>query len=273
MPTITIHGFELEAAEFSSKDLLYGLERSRSQDATARQTYIDDKLEISIAMPLADPSVVGPIISLTKGQGHVWSFDADVFSSKGLGWTATQPTRDTTNMKFGAASGAVASAATVTAAYTEATTRTVFYWRRPNSGSFNHYALVLTGATVTSKFKNGVTTAETVTNWFTANADGSFALLGKDDAGANSIAQYDDLVVVPFVATTAMITAWSAGTRAWADLPKLNMSGDLIPDVAGVSKNIEALTEPVATKWEKGVSPTDSVFKPLAAYSFNAFEV
>lgn len=269
MASFTIHGYEYDIASWSRTPELVGNVRRRTSSGKMIQSRIARKTQFRASTPVLDPTVTAPLIDLLHGDGHVWSFDADVYSSKGMGWS-TVPARDSVNFKFGVSAMTAASAGTYTAAYTDETVRTVLYWRRPGSGSFNAYAHVLSGATTTAKYKNGATTVETVSNWFTANADGSFALLGKNDAGTNTTVQYDDVVVLPFAATAAQITAWHAQTIAWADLPALNVAGTLVSDS---SETLQVIAEPTGSSVVQGRSEVDAAFKPLISVSFNLYEV
>lgn len=262
---LSIHGYEIECSTLEQTFELVGNDRRRSASGTLRQTRIARKYGWKVELAILDPATVSPLMDLVTGEGHVWSFDADVFSSKGLGWSTT-PTLDATNKKFGASSMSAASGTTYTASYTEATTRTVLLWRRPGSGSFDHYALVLTGNSVTTQYKNGVAGSYSVTNWITPASDGSFSLLGKNDAGTNTTVQYDDLVVLPFTVTQAMVTAWFGQTISWADLPSLNIT-------TNDTTNHVAQGEPGPFKWVRCFSPLDGVFKPCIQFGFNLFEV
>lgn len=276
MAFFTIHGWEISIAD-KSWDFapeLVGASTKRGTTGTLRHTRRARKGTWRGSTPLLDPADADPINLLFSGEHDVFAFDADVYSSKGRGWS-TVPTLDTTNKKFGDSSMAAASAGTYTVDYTDTTLRTILYWRRPNSGSFNHYALVCTGATVTTKYKNGSTTAETVTNWFTPAADGSFSLLGKDDSGSNSIAQYDDVVILPFAATAAQVTAWAAATRAWAESPFLNCSGTAFAPHAGSgSPNVVVYPEVRGARFAQGRSETAAAFaENLQAFAFALAEV
>ncbi len=268
----SIHGFEVEVSSFARDQELVGLDRRRSEVGSMRQTRIARKENFDAETTILDPTTAIPVLELLHGEGHVYSFDTDKYSSKGLGWTGTQPSLDSTNKKFGASSGAVASAGTATCPFTDTTTRSVLLWRRPNSGSFNHYAFNLSGSTVVDKYKNGATTVETISNWFTAGSTGTFSLLGKNDAGTNSIAQYDDVIVLPFALTSAMATAWAAQTRAWADLPNLNINGDCVTAIGGT--NLVMLAQPGKTKYIRANSPLDNTFKAtLQQHAFTLKEV
>ena len=266
---LTIHGFEIECASLKRRPDLVGADRRRAPGGQMRSTRVAKKIIWDGATSILDPATMAPIESLLYGEGHVWSFDEDVYSSKGLGFS-TVPTLDATNKKFGASAMSAASNTTYTANVTDAVNRTILYWRRPGSGSFNAYGIVANGASITLKYKSGAPTAETVTNWMTLAADGSFSLLGKDDAGANAVVQYDDVVILPFAATAAMLVAWAAQTIAWADLPALNVGGNLIKD--GTSTIVEG--EPGAVTNIQAVSPLDNTLKDnLQTLAFSLYEV
>jgi hypothetical protein len=269
MSTLTIHGWEIEAADISrSEELVQGAFR-RAASARLNHSRQASKRAWVVKTPVQDPDVAEVLRALVNGKGDVWSFDADVYSSKGRAFSSV-PARDTTNFKFGVASMTASSGNTFTSTWTEDTLRTVLLWRRAGSGSFNHYALVCDGASVTAKYKNGSTTAETVTNWFTPSADGSFALLGKNDSGTNTTVQYDDVVVIVGEAPAEAITAWAAATEAWADIPTLRVSGDLIAR----SDSVQVIPAYKGSSYVQGVSPVSGTFvSNLEALSFDLREV
>lgn len=270
----SIHGWEVEIANGSWRfqPELVGNVRRRGATGTLAASRRGRKGTWNGATVLMVDTALDPVNLLLSGEHDVFAFDADVYSSKARGWS-TVPTLDALNKKFGESSMSAASGSTYTTDYTDTTTRTVLLWRRPNSGAFNHYALSLSAGSIAAQWKNGVTTVETVTNWFTPAADGSFSLLGKDDAGANSIAQYDDVVILPFAATQEQVTAWAAQTRGWAEAPFLNCSGSGFAPHAGAGEpNVVAYPEVESTSFVQGVE-AGSFEENLQSLSFTLAEV
>ncbi len=276
MAFFTIHGWELSIADGSwglTPDFV-GKIRRRGINGTMRSSRRARKGTWRAKTIILDPTEAAPAYELLSSNHDVWSFDEDQFSSKGRGWSTT-PALDATNKKFGASSMTAASAATYTTTWDESTTRTVLLWRRNVTGAFVHYALVLTSTTLTTQYQSGIAGSFSAGNWITAVADGTFSLLGKDNAGANGIVQYDDVVVLPFAITQAMATAWAAQTRAWADAPGLNCSGTgFSPHAGSGSPNVVVNPDVAGMEFVQGRSEvTGSFADNLQSLEFEVAEV
>lgn len=270
MTTFALHGWEIPIADLNRLEEQVQGRSVRAASSRLRKTRQVSKGQWTGKTSILDPSEARTIKALLNSEADAWSFEHDVYSSKSLAFSSV-PARDSTNFKFGAYAMTATSGVTYTVTWTDATVRTVLVWRRAGSGSFNHYALVLTGASVTSKYKNGSTTAETVTNWFTPSADGSFALLGKNDSGTDTTVQYDDLVVLPGAAPADAIAAWAARTEAWDDPPSLRVEGDLI-DATG--DPISVIPEYKGSAYVQAISPvTGSFTTNLEVLSFELRQV
>ncbi len=271
MAFFMIHGFEWEIRDgsWSEDPDLPGNDQTRALNTTMRLTRRGKKRRFAGSSTILDPEPAAVLLDLLHGDFHVWSFDEDSYSSLGLGWSTT-PALDSTNKKFGTSAMTAASGVTYTADYLDSTSRVVMMWRRQGSGSFNHYALVLTAGTITTEYKDGVAGSYTVSNWFTANADGTFALLGKNDAGTNTTVQYDDVVVIENSGFTApMAVAWAAQTVAWADTPNLNITGDCVAP----SSLLVCSPAPGHVSVMQGHAPSDGAWTDnLKSVAFTLFE-
>lgn len=150
---------------------------------------------------------------LLLGLGHYWSFDDDLYSSKGLGpnagYTATQsPT--------GGLYGGKASITSITYAVglpTDEWTVSVARW---SGTAWELYAVRADGA----KWRNGARDDALNTSWLSVSG-GSLTLTG-------SPTDYDELVAVPYLATDQQIVAWHGLTLPFSALPRLNATGDLV---------------------------------------------
>lgn len=260
MAFATIHGIEVPIRDRTWKQspIYVGDRRVRHNGGGLIDGRTVLKWSWSGATPVLDNADATAIIGLLNGDGHVFSFDVDIYSAKGLIWTGSTPTVQATNVKYGAKAGEIltATTSTISPGYS-GFDQTVLVWRRPGAGSFDHYGITRTAAGVIAEVKNGVVGAFTTSNWITFGAS-SISLLGKNDAAVNTTIQVDDLVVLPFLLSTAQIQAVFAQTRAWADLPQLNCSGD---GFNGNDRNYVTLGRVGRLDYVQAHSPLDGVWK------------
>lgn len=192
--------------------------------------------DYELTTPLLSPELSEVLRSFVEGRGFSWSFDADLFSSDGLGPLAGGSySISTSEKKFGAGSLLVSSGSSVAfflgLSFIAGRRWTASVFKRTASGIFTHYAIDDAGV----QYKNGLlhtpTGSDDVEKWLSVDAAGVLTLLGRDIAGVNSTtAFYDQLVVVPYRKTKDMLLAESAATSAFASLPALSMSGECISD-------------------------------------------
>ena len=186
------------------------------------------------------PGAARALAGLVQGEGHKWSFNSDLYSSKGLGPQAGY----TVTMS---ATGGVAGGG-----YVQVTSAQSIGWRSLQYGDFTMMVYKYTGGawhqyvytydlstTTVAQYKDGAShspvAGDNITNWFTyTSATGDFAFAGKDIDGTNGNSRYDELVIVPYLMTAEMISAFNTETRtnsrAFGEIPQLNVSGDIIPD-------------------------------------------
>ena len=216
-----------------------------------------DAWKFAGSTPILDPTEADAVIGLLRGDGHVWSFESSTYSVKGKGFSGTIPTATASFAKFGTKSGEIASGGTSTIApgYS-GKDQTVLVWRRPGAGSFDHYGITRTAGGTVVEVKNGVAGSFTTSNWLTFGA-AAISLLGKNDAGANTIVQADDFVVLPYLLTTAQIAAVYTASTPWI-LPWLRLGGD---GVAVAKTDLDALGELGVVTPVQAYSPLSGAWK------------
>lgn len=179
------------------------------------------------------------LAGLIQGDGHHWSFDYDLYSSKGLGPLLGY------NVTMTGAGGVVGGFTTV------ANGASIIYRKiqygdytmmvfKKTGGVWRQYAYVFDYGTGTAtQYKDGAVhvpgAGDTILNWFSyTTANGDFTLEGADIDGAGLDSPYDGLVIVPYAMTAAMVAAFYTQTFtlgiAFSDLPTLVLAGDIIPD-------------------------------------------
>ena len=162
--------------------------------------------------------------SLIRGLGEKWSFDTDLYGSKGLGPTAGYvASRTTSGPKFGAGELSVtATTGTISFAASLGSNWTAAFWRY-ESAAWHHY--VITSAA--TKWYDGVSDDAHATTWF-AVASGTATITNTTGAAV----LYDDLVLLPFLPVSTWPTVWGVAASAFSLLPRLTLSGDAIPEAS-----------------------------------------
>jgi hypothetical protein len=168
---------------------------------------------------------------LINGDGHVWSFDNDLYSSKGLGPLAGYSV--TVSAAGGRFLGHVEVGSGTNLSFNpvyDLVEYTLLVWKK-EGGVWYNYGIDDAG----NQYENGATHtpigADDVTNWFTFSS-GNFILHGKDLAGVNAAAPYDDLVIVPYRMPLAQIAAIYGLGAAHSSLPEISASGDVMPQTS-----------------------------------------
>lgn len=180
--------------------------------------------EGSITTPEIPLSTARAIESLCRrgANGHVWHADEDGSSSRwssaGLGTITASPNFSAVEFKFGTHSflqafGAIGdvSIATVGTIYTVAS------WVKVGAGSWQHEVLRSDGA----KWVDGVRNDSATLNISVASS--VFKIL---EPGSGNV-YFDDLVWLPFSVPDGWPADWPT-SRAFANLPDLEVSGDLL---------------------------------------------
>jgi len=182
--------------------------------------------DFKLTTPPQDEATANALESLAAGLGESWSFDNDLWGSKGTGPnTGYTVTLSAVGGKYG---GKVQVNAGSSLAYAIApSVYTLLVWRF-NGATWDHYGIDSSGA----QWKNGAAHTpigtDDVTNFTTFGAS-SFSIDGKDAGGVNAASDYDDLVFVPWVMPAAEVSGHYGSGVAFAPLPALNLTGDIIP--------------------------------------------
>lgn len=155
---------------------------------------------------------------LLEGAGHTFPFDADFYSSKGLGTSATAgtPVISTAGPKRGAGNlDCTGAGATATWATGLGSAWTVFAWVLYPS-AWNHFVIRSDGA----KWLNGVRDDAAYSAWLSV-ASGSMTL---------SLKNIDDVVALPYSVPDAWPSLLYAeqNARAFSLLDRIRIGGDAV---------------------------------------------
>jgi hypothetical protein len=231
MAYLAINGYSVQVVH---DDVEMGVENFGSEDVAYDGTWLRTvraRKRVSGNMetpPMARLDAIA-LQGLLEGLGHTWSFDDSTdyrFSSKGaptlvvLG-TVTYGT-SAPSPKYGAGRIGVSGGSVSWAlGYTNHWTMMAWKW----SGSvWNHYIVRDDGA----KWVDGVFTPGASTTFFVVGS-GNFALV---NGGAATY--FDDLVVLPYRVSGDMAVAFGTSTEAFGLLPKLKLSGAIIPEQTSI---------------------------------------
>jgi hypothetical protein len=241
MPFLSINGYDTPVratgATFSNQAVGGDTRSFGGQLVPDRQTI---SRQFDIQTPVMTTAKARALTGLIQGDGHKWSFNSDLYSSKGLGPQAGY----TVTMS---ATGGVAGGG-----YVQVTSAQSIGWRKLQYGDFSVMVYKYTGGawhqyvytydagtTTVTQYKDGLAhspvAGDSILNWFSyTSATGDFAFLGKDIDGANGNSRYDELVIVPYLMTLEMVTAFNTytktGSKPFGEIPQLNIDGDIIPD-------------------------------------------
>lgn len=173
-----------------------------------------------------DPVQARALRGLLNGSGHGWSFDVDLYSTKGLGPEAGHNGAvSASSPKYGAkrlevtTSGSIAWNLGITASIAW----TVSLWRIESS-VWHHYVINYMG----QKWKDGARNDGLSVTFIAVNStvSGCVVLNG----GGSAAEYYDDLIVVPYTMPTDWPGIIYAYGQAWPKPPALWVSGTLIHD-------------------------------------------
>lgn len=244
MPALVINGITVPVgAESLTRSVEEVGERTRAFDGTAILNRRWQKRVLELEIPVASQADQLAWMSLLRGEGHVWSFNSNVYSAKGLPLSgATAVIGSTAPMpKYGA--GRLATgASTVGAATKLGPAWTVAAWNW--SGSvWNHYVVNSLG----QKWFNGSRNDAASSAWLSVSASGDLTF----SAGI----YLDDLVALPAVMPTTWPPLLHATGRAFPSLPRLEGYGDVFPGSsasAPVSLRGEVSSMSYAPAWING---------------------
>lgn len=227
MSFLTLNGLDVPVREGTPSETPREIgQRGRAFDGTARVSRRATKREWSFDMlPQSQDDAIA-YEGLIRGDGHVWSFDASLYSSKGLSPSAQSGTvaLSTSSPKFGAKNLALSGSSVASSISWQpgiGSEWTVALWRFASS-VWTHYVLNSNG----TKLVNAVSSPDADVSWLTVSAPN----LSLSDTTATAI-RYDDLIFFPFVIPAAWVGTLYGKSVAWTDAPKLTASGDaLYPD-------------------------------------------
>lgn len=248
MTFLKINGLAISAAEYEEQTFYVQGADSENINGWATQSDQGVKRYIDITTtPLSKSDAVAQA-GWMMGLGEMWSFEAAAaadqqWGSRGTGASAASTwQQDNTNKKYGTygiqLDGVSSEYFQVTADLAPGGGRgwapddfTIMFWRKEDAGTQYHYAYVSDNGSVT-EYRNTTASTYNITNTvtITTGASGSVRLLGKAiaDGTTNVSAYYDDLVILPFAATSDMVSAaYNLGTQ-FSSLPLVSVSGDAI---------------------------------------------
>lgn len=164
-------------------------------------------------------------LRLLRGDGHSWSFDDAtyyLYSSKGLAPSSGTGTRRTATPAPHVGSAYVRLSAGATLSYPAALTGawTLMVWIY-ESGAWHNYIECSDG----TKYKDGAVYGSAIA-FLTVTAGA--AILG--DSGSGAVQDFDDFVVLPFIAPAAWAAVWGVATEPFSALPQLAFDGDFVED-------------------------------------------
>lgn len=202
---------------------------STAVDGTSRVTRSARKLDLSfMSVPLTTAAAHAWRCFLT-GEGEVWSFDANLYGSKGTAASAiTNAVQSAGAAKFGAGKlsvGATTGSITFLAAinsWGNSSAWTVGVWRY-EGGAWHHYLVRSDGA----KWLDGVRDDAATTTWMSVS-NGSVTITNT----TGSAVLYDDLVVLPFLVPEDWPAQWVAADAAFGLLPFHAATGEWVTEQA-----------------------------------------
>jgi hypothetical protein len=240
MSYLTLSGFNVPvsvtSASFAS-EAIGGRSRAFSGQALPERRAL--VRTFTLGSPVDTRADAQALIGLIEGNGHKWNFDADLYSSKGLGPQAGYTI--TMSATGGVISGyvQVTSAQSITWRKLQYSDYSVMIYKY-TGGAWHQYVLTYDISTNTTvQYKDGAphspVAGDSILNWFSfTTSTGDFTFLGKDIDGANANARYDELVIVPWLMTASMVSSFHAQIATagipFSELPLLNVAGDIIPD-------------------------------------------
>jgi hypothetical protein len=212
------------------------VERAEDGSKLVSRRAIKEKFKIKVAHKSPTDGIAWK--KLFTGEGNTWSFESSVYSSKGLGPSAsTNSVQSAAAHKFG--TGCLRQTATTgTISYVAlplaGTKWTVMLWRSVGGAAFDHYVVTSAG----HKWLNGVRADGTSTTFLTVTtATGTVKL---DAAGSTT--DVDDLVVFPFDVPDDWPPDVFAYGSAFSQLAKLDIDGDLIDANVGTKTVVGEVT-------------------------------
>lgn len=215
MAYLTLNGFDIRANDMPRADDS-GYVRQRTPNGAVFTNHYNRSHSWRVQTALFPMSEIHAITSWLEGRGHRWSFDHATqyeYSSKGQGIATGTYTRATGGIgaKFGAAYLDVTASSTIAMGSGYSSAWTVAYWIN-DGGAWEHRIETSDG----DQWEDGVSGSY---GWSISMSGGTLTLPAGD---------YDDVVILPYVITSAMGDGWPQSS-AFSALDKLVASGDFNP--------------------------------------------
>lgn len=253
MPFLAVNGATLSVQDGGCQETLEVLgDSARSFTGTLLTTTLAQKRILQVQTPPLAATEAEPWRCLLNGGdtiGQSWSFDETSgtdwqWSSKGLGKASGSAT-SLGSGKFGAGVR-IAAAGQVTWAPGVATQWTLMVWRYSTLlTAWQHWILCSDG----TKYLAGVSTATSIT-WLAFSS----GVLTLGDSGSIANQDFDDLVFLPCVISSTLALAFGTATSAFSALPKLTLTGDVIPEttrsVEGSEVSAELVQAMIGGSWD-----------------------
>tara|TARA_R100001086_G_scaffold134481_1_gene69958 strand:- start:126 stop:968 length:843 start_codon:yes stop_codon:yes gene_type:complete len=240
MSYLTLSGFAVDVSTSGSTYERSALgEESRSFGGQLVPERRSVSRQFVLETPLSDRDSNRALAGLVQGDGHKWNFDSDLYSSKGLG---PQAGYTITMSATGGVIGGyvqVTSGATLTYRKLQNADYSMMVWKYVGAAYIQYVLVFDASAGTTTQYKAGnphtPAGSDNILNWFSyTTSTGDFTLNGKDIAGTNANSRYDELVIVPYAFTAAMVSAFHTEVQTagipFSELPLLNVAGSIIPD-------------------------------------------
>ena len=182
--------------------------------------------------PILTPDEMQSYIGLLQGEWDLWDYEATAMPSS-RAFIQRGGTRDVGAPKVGAANLRVASAASAVlpATLPPSANWGFITWKKDGTGDYTAWTHVGYRASTGDTYDTAAIDAGVdATNWAT-KATTSLTLLGKNSAGTNAQAEYDDTVVFNFDPLAAWMVVWTGASFAWptgSSMPRLEMSGNAL---------------------------------------------
>jgi len=251
----------------------------RAEDSQLRDSVRSRPRVWTCLTPLKLNATIYAIKNYVRGRGHHVAFDTSYNSDGGVGpnsgYTGCSLGTITPTPKFGTRRLAITSSNSMafTVACPEGDTWTIMFWHQVvATGAWAHHAITKDGAGTTVKYIAGAAGA-TLANYtvVVTGTSGLFTIIGKNAAGTNFDAWYDDLVILPWAASAAQVAAWAANTVAFSPLPRLNLQGCVLSD-ASINRQVVVRGTIGATSSGQG-SIAGTYYTNLEAVELNFTEV
>jgi len=217
MPALVINGITVPVgADSLSRSVEEVGERTRAFDGTAVLNRRWQKRVLELTIPVASQIDQLAWMALFRGEGHVWSFDANLYSAKGLPLSGLTAAVGSTSPapKYGVGRLSMGSSAALAATRLGPSWSVLFWYY--TGAEWLHFVITSLGQT----WVNG------------ARNDSAWTPLYSASAGYLQFSAYaimDDLVALPAVVPTTWPPLLYATGRPFPPLPRLEAYGDLFP--------------------------------------------